>query len=56
MKLDIPTDELTQPLALREKLAIYLLLLILAMLLRPKYSHQWEEVIKPIIAAMKLGT
>ena len=55
MKLDLDANEINTALTLREKIALYLLLLMVTLILRPKYSHQWEELTKTIRGAMKMG-
>ena len=54
IEIDIDSEESTRSLTLREKLSIYILLLIFRLIIPAKYGHQVNSALEPIADALKL--
>jgi len=52
MKIELNQDEMNTRFSMREKVGIWILLIILRMILIPKYEHQLDRALKPIKDAL----
>ena len=52
MKLELDPEKINMPLSLRERLAVYILLAIFSIVVKPKYQHELDRLVEQIGASI----